>query len=221
MRTLLLLSALWLPVHREAAPASNVGMTTRVSVRADTDSALFVGIISDLTVEMNAVARRHNYDATAGVPGWLEPAYLASASTRPDVAQYFTARAAYTAELATRLDTIAATIVDRRLHAMGYDVMRSRDLRAAFFRGYARSAGRQKMMFGAMRRQATVALKLHEFLVKVDAHVAVDAKDSTLVNFDRPADRARYLELATAMDIANQQLDQLIEQSEKLAAGKP
>lgn len=197
MRTLLLLSALVLP-PREANLA-------RVSVRADTDSVVAVGIITDLAAAFDEVARRHGYDPKATVDGWLEPSYLAFPSKRPDVAEYFVKREAYASDLAAHMDSIAIAVVQRRLDAAGYPVMQKDEMREAFLRGFHKNGDRQRMLLESMQRQARVALKLHDFLIKAEPRIAIDPKKNTLV-FERDLEARRYHELSIAIDAANDQL---------------
>ena len=192
MRALLLVSALLLPPRPAAAL-----MRPAVSVRADSDSVVAVEILQDLTTAIEEVARRNGYDHKNPVTGWLEMPYLASASSRPDVAEFFTKQQAYAADLSAHMDSIVTAIVQRRIE--------SAETRAAFMRGFNRSAEKQQLMLTSMGRQARLALTLHNFLVKIDAHVALNAKGDGLV-FDRPMDRRRYDELAVAIDAVNAQL---------------
>lgn len=201
MRALLLVSALLLPPRPAAA------MRPPVSVRADSDSVIAVAILSDLAAAIEDVARRNGYDHKNPVSGWLETPYLASASSRPDVAEYFTKQQAYAADLSSHMDSIVTAIVTRRLDEAGYPVMQKDEIRAAFLRGFHKSGDKQRMILESMGRQARLALTLHNFLVKVDAHVAPNAKGDGLV-FDRPMDHRRYDELAVAIDAVNAQLAQ-------------
>ena len=196
MRALLLLSALLLPTRQAAATPATV------SIRADSDSVVAAAIMSDFTAAVAEVARRNGYDHDTPIAGWLEMQYLASASSRPDVAEYFTKQAAYAADLSAHMDSIVKAIVEQRIA--------SPDMRAAFMRGFSRSADKQHAILASMGRQARVAITLHNFLVKIDAHVALNAKGDGLV-FDRPMDRRRYDELAVAIDAATEQLVQAAE----------
>ena len=205
MRALLLLSALLLPTRPAAA-----SIAPRASVRADSDSVVAAAIMSDFTAAVAEVARRNGYDHDSPIAGWLEMPYLASASSRPDVAEYFTKQAAYAADLSAHMDSIVKTIVGQRIG--------SEEMRAAFMRGFSRSAEKQHAILQAMGRQARVAVTLHNFLVKIDAHVALNAKGDGLV-FDRPMDRRRYDELAVAIDAANEQLVQAAEPAPPAAGG--
>lgn len=206
MRALLLVTALLLPPRPAAASA----IEPRVSVRADSDSVLAVAILNDVTVAIGEVAQRNGFDQNTPIEGWLEMPYLASASTRPDVEVYFTKQAAYAADLSAHIDSIVTAIVQSRIS--------SEEMRAAFMRGYGRSADRQRAILTTMGRQARIALTLHNFLVKVDAHVALNAKGDGLV-FDRPMDRRRYDELAIAIDAANAELAQAAGPQQQPAAG--
>lgn len=196
MRALLLVSALLFPPRPAAA-----SMTPAVSVRADSDSVIAAAILQDLTGAIEEVARRNGYDHDNPVAGWLDMPYLASASSRPDVAEYFTKQQGYAADLSAHMDSIVAAIVERRIESV--------EMRAAFMRGFSRSAEQQQLILTSMGRQARLALTLHNFLVKVDAHVALNAKGDALV-FDRPVDRRRYDELAIAIDAVNAQLVQAV-----------
>lgn len=200
MRALLLVSALLLP-PRPAAAATR----PPISVRADSDSVIAVAILHDLSSAIEEVARRNGYDHNNAVAGWLELPYLASASSRPDVAEYFTKQQAYAADLSAHMDSIVTAIVTRRLDEAGYPVMQKDEMRTAFLRGFHKSGDKQRMILESMGRQARLALTLHNFLVKVDAHVALNGKGDALV-FDRPMDRRRYDELAIAIDAVNAQL---------------
>jgi hypothetical protein len=208
MRTLLLLSALALSPNPPAPARIDDNIATRVSVRADSDSALNAAILADLAAAFAQVAKRNGYDRQKGVPGWLETEYLASASTRPDVPEFFAHRKAYAEDLGAHIDTIAMVVVGRRLKAAGMDVVRTDEMRRAFLLGFKKSDARLRTMLAAMRRQSIVALGLHEFLVEIDPHVRVNPKDPEKLIFDRPADQRRYLELATAVDAANAQMEQ-------------
>ena len=207
MRALLLVSTLLLP-PQPGAPARAV--EPRISVRADSDSVIAVAILKDLASAIDEVARRNGYDHDAPVAGWLETPYMAAASSRPDVEVYFTKQAAYAADLSAHMDSIVTAIVQRRLDEAGYPVMQKDEMRAAFLRGFHKSGEKQRAILGSMARQARIALTLHNFLVKIDAHVAPNAKGDGLV-FDRPADRRRFDELAIAIDAANEQLVQAAE----------
>lgn len=206
MRALLLVTALLLPPR----PATASAIGPRVSVRADSDSVIAVAILNDVTAAIGEVARRNGYAQGTPIAGWLEKPYLASASTRPDVAEYFTKQQAYAADLSAHMDSIVTAIVRSRIS--------TEEMRAAFMRGYNRSADRQRAMIATMGRQARIALTLHNFLVKVDAHVALNAKGDALV-FDRPMDRRRYDELAIAIDAANAELAQAAGPQQQPAAG--
>ena len=195
MRALLLVSALLLPPQ----PAAALAIEPRVSVRADSDSVVAAAILNDVTVAIGEVAQRNGYDQNTPIAGWLEMPYLASASSRPDVAEFFTKQQAYAADLSAHIDSIVTTVVQRRIEG--------EEMRAAFMRGFNRSADKQHKILESMGRQARIALTLHNFLVKIDAHVALNAKGDGLV-FDRPVDRRRYDELAIAIDAVNAQLVQ-------------
>jgi len=202
MRALLLLSALLLPPRAAAA-------STRppISVRADTDSVIAVGILKDLAAAFEEVANRNGYHMGEKIEGWPELPYVASASGRPDVAEYFAHRQAYAVDLSAHMDSIAAIVVKRRLDAAGYPVLEGDSMRTAFLVGFHKNAAKQQVLFDAMRRQCRVALTLHAFLVKIDPHVRLDPKSNKLV-FDRPADKRRFDELAIAVDAANDLMDQ-------------
>ena len=220
MYILLLLSALALPAREPvvatlAAPASG-----RVSVTADSDSVVMANIMSDMVAAMAEVARRNGFDQAAQPSGWLEAPYLAAATDRPDVPDYFMRYGAYAEDLELHIDSIAASIAKRRIHEGGYDQKTEVEMRAAFMRGFEKTREKQRLIFIAMRRQATIALRLHEFLVKVDARVAVDPKDNKLV-FARPLEHRRYNELAIAIDAANEQVAQLSGQSQATASTQP
>lgn len=205
MRALLLVSALLLPPRPAAA-----SIAARVSVRADSDSVIAVAILNDMTAAIEDVARRNGYDQSARPAGWLEKAYLASASSRPDVAEYFTKQQAYATDLSAHMDSIVTQIVTRRLDEAGYPVMRKDEMRTAFLRGFHKSGDKQRAILESMGRQARIAITLHNFLVKIDSHVALNAKGDGLV-FARPMDQRRYDELAVAIDAANDQLVQAAE----------
>lgn len=202
MRALLLVSALLLPPRPAAA-----SMRPPISVRADTDSVVAVGILKDLAVAFEEVANRNGYHMGEKIEGWPELPYVASASTRPDVAEYFTHRQAYAVDLSAHMDSIATIVVKRRLDAAGYRVLEGDSMRTAFLAGFHKNDAKQRMLFDAMRRQCRMALALHAFLVKIDPHVRLDPKSNTLV-FDRPADKRRFDELAMAVDAANDLMDQ-------------
>ena len=220
MRTLLLLSALALPVGQPAI-VSIVGTgTARISVTADSDSVVLANIQSDMNAAIAEIARRNSFDRNTPPTGWLEPAYLASASTRPDVAEYFTHYAAYAADLDSHVDSIVVSITKRRFHEAHYEPQHEQEMRVAFMRGFGRTRERQRQMFAAMRRQAAIALRLHEFLVKVDPRVAIDPKDNLLV-FDKPLEYRRYNELAIAIDAANARVAELGSQAQTTASAEP
>ena len=219
MRTLLLLSALWLPRH-DAAPAVHPVVASRLSVRADSDSVVMAKIMADMVAAMAEVARRNGYDQAAQPEGWLEAPYLAAATDRPDVPDYFMRYGAYAEDLDLHIDSIAASIAKRRIHEGDYDPKTETEMQAAFMHGFGKTRERQRVLFTAMRRQATIAIRLHEFLVKVDKRVAVDPKDNKLV-FDRPIERRRYNELAIAIDAANEELAQLSGQAQTTASKQP
>ena len=208
MRMLLLLSALALSPNEPASARIDVNVATRISVRADSDSALYAAILTDMAAAFAQVAKRNGYDRQKGVPGWLETPYLASASTRPDIPEFFLHRKAYADDLGTHVDTIAMIVVARRLKAAGMDVVRTNEMRQAFLVGFKKSDAKLRTMLAAMRRQSIVALRLHQFLVEIDPHVRVNPKDPNKLIFDRPADQRRYLELATAVEAANEQMEQ-------------
>jgi hypothetical protein len=221
MRILLLLSALVLPPRESVTPTIDAMAAARVSVRADSDSVLFAGIMTDMAAGISDVARRNGYDAEASPAEWLEPSYLASASTRADVAEYFSHQAAYAVDLDAHMDSIVAGIVQRRFHAAGLDAKTEEEMRAAFMRGFGRTREKQHLMFAAMRRQSAIALRLHEFLVKIDARVAVNPKDDKALVFDKPLERRRYDELAIAVDAANEEIAQLSAQAQATASSQP
>jgi hypothetical protein len=221
MRTLLLLSALWLPARVEATPAIHLSAASRISVRADTDSVVTARITADMAAAMAEVARRNGFDQSSTPAEWLETSYLASASARPDVAEYFTHYAGYAADLDAHIDSIASEIVQRRFHEAGYSPKDEGELRAAFMRGYNRTHDIQHQLYVAMRRQSTIALRLHEFLVKADARIAVNPKDEKALVFTKPLEHRRYNELAIAIDAANEQVAQLSGQSTTTASNQP
>ena len=220
MRTLLLLSALWLPPRHDAAPAGHAVAASRVSVRADSDSVVMAKIMTDMVAAMAEVARRNGYDQAAQPQGWLEAPYLAAATDRPDVPDYFMRYGAYAEDLDLHIDSIAASIAKRRIHEGGYDPKTEAEMQAAFMHGFGKTRERQRVLFTAMRRQATIAIRLHEFLVKVDKRVSVDPKDNKLV-FEKPIEHRRYNELAIAIDAANEELAQLSGQAQTTASKQP
>lgn len=207
MRILLLVSALVLPPRQPAQPAPDAAVLARVSVRADSDSVIAVGILKDLAAALEETGRQYGYDYSAPLEGWLEPAYIASATSRPDIAEHFLHKQAYAAFLGSHMDSIVTAIVQRRLDAAGMPVMQQDGMREAFLRGFHKNGEKQRAMLEAMARQARVALALHDFLVKIDARVALDSKTNHLV-FDRPIEQRRYNELAIAIDAANDLLAQ-------------
>lgn len=219
MRILLLLSALVMPPSEPAATLG-VSAAARISVRADTDSVVTANIMSDVAAAMAAVAQRNGFDQTASPAGWLEPSYLAAASTRPDVAEYFSHYSAYATDVEAHIDSMVAEIAQRRFHEAGYDAKMEADLYAAFMRGYDRSRERQHLLYAAMRRQSNIALRLHEFLVKVDARVGINPKDNTLA-FQKPLEHRRYNELAIAIDAANEDVKQLSGQAQTTVSSTP
>jgi hypothetical protein len=220
MRTLFLLSALLFPPRHEATATVNAVAASRVSVRADSDSVVMAKIMTDLVAAMAEVARRNGFDQAAQPAGWLEAPYLAAATARPDVPDYFMRYGAYAEDLDLHIDSIASSISKRRFHEGGYDPKTESEMQAAFMHGFGKTRERQHLMYTAIRRQATIALRLHEFLVKVDARVAVDPKDNKLV-FDRPIEYRRYNELAIAIDAANEELAQLSGQAPATASKQP
>jgi hypothetical protein len=220
MHILLLLSALALPARQPAVATIATAASARISVTADSDSVVMAKIMTDMAAAMAEVARRNGFEQAAQPAGWLEPAYLAAATDRADVPDYFMRYGAYAEDLDLHVDSIAASIAKRRFHEGGYDPKTELEMRAAFMRGFEKTRERQRLMFTAMRRQATIALRLHEFLVKVDARVAVDPKDNKLV-FDRPLEHRRYNELAIAIDAANDEVAQLSGQAPATASTQP
>ncbi|NUO64079.1 MAG: hypothetical protein HOQ11_17160 [Gemmatimonadaceae bacterium] len=194
MRILVLVSALVLP-PRHANPVID-------SVRAQNDSINAVSFLNDLTVAIGEVARRNGFDPAVAPDGWLEPAYIASARTRPDIQMYFKRKAAYAADLAAHMDSIAAAVVDRQLDDAGYPADERGEMKAAFLRGFDRASDRQRVILQTMRRQSRMALTLHAFLVKADPYVKMDPKTHHVL-FTRPRDHRRYNELAYAIDAAN------------------
>lgn len=220
MRTLLLLSALALSPKHPVSPSGQAEVASRVSVRADSESALNALILADLAVAFAEVAKKHGYDRRKGVPGWLEAPYLASASTRPDIPEFFESRKAYAEDLASHADTIAMIIAARRLKEAGMDVVRTKEMQQAFLYGFKKSDVKLRTMLGAMRRQSIVALRLHEFLVEIDPYVRVNPKNPETVLFDRPSDQRRYFELATAIDAANDQVDRATAGSQTTASAQ-
>ena len=221
MRILLLLSALWLPSRADAALTPQAPVASSVSVRADSDSVVIVGILTDLSAALAEVARRNRLDQTTTPAGWLETSYLTSASSRPDVAEYFKSYAATAMDLDAHIDSIVDGIVQRRLHSAGYDATTEAAMTAAFMRGFEKTRERQHLLYVAMQRRSKLALRLHEFLVKVDARVAVDPKDNEALVFMKPMEHRRYNELAIALDAANEQVEQLSEQTQTTASSKP
>jgi hypothetical protein len=220
MHILLLLSALVLPAREPVVATLAAPVIARVSVMADSDSVVMAKIMTDMVAAMAEVARRNGYDQAAQPAGWLEAPYLAAATDRPDVPDYFMRYGAYAEDLDLHIDSIAASIAKRRIHEGGYDPKTEVEMRAAFMHGFQKTRERQRVLFTAMRRQATIALRLHEFLIKVDARVTVDPKDNKLV-FDRPIEHRRYNELAIAIDAANEELAQLGGQGKATASTQP
>jgi hypothetical protein len=221
MKILLLLSALVLPTHEAVSATPIPSAHAQVSVRADSDSVVIVGILADMTAAMAEVARRNGFDQSTGPAGWLETSYLASASSRPDVAEYFRSYAAYAVDLDAHIDSIVGGIAQRRFHSAGYDAKTEAEMTAAFMRGFAKTRDRQHLLYVAMQRQSKIALRLHEFLVKVDGRVAVDPKDDKALVFVKPMEHRRYNELAIAIDAANEQVAQLSGQTQTTASGQP
>jgi hypothetical protein len=220
MRTLLLLSALWLPPRHDMTLDVHSIAASRISVRADSDSVVMAKIMTDMVAAMAEVARRNGYDQAAQPQGWLEAPYLAAATDRPDVPDYFMRYGAYAEDLDLHIDSIAASIAKRRIHEGGYDPKTEAEMQAAFMHGFGKTRERQRVLFTAMRRQATIAIRLHEFLVKVDKRVSVDPKDNKLV-FEKPIEHRRYNELAIAIDAANEELAQLSGQAQTTASKQP
>lgn len=213
MRLLLLLSTLALPPRPAmAGAAAPLAPAARVSVRADTDSVVAVGILSDLAAAFDEVARQKGFDRNEDLDGWLEPTYLAFPSKRPDVAEHFVRQEAYASYLEAHIDSIVTTVVQRRLEAAGYPVLDQEKMREAFLRGFHKSGAKQRVVLSTMRRQARLALALHEFLLKVEPRVAIDPKSQGLV-FERALEKRRYHELEVAIDTANEELAK--------AAGQP
>jgi len=205
MRILLLLSTLAFP-PREPAPAlDRPALAARVSVRADTDSVVAVGILNDIAAAFDEVARQKGFDRNEDLDGWLEPSYLAFPSKRPDVPEYFVKQEAYATYMEAHIDSIVLTVVRRRLEAAGIAPPQQDQMREAFLRGFNRSDAKPKVLLATMRRQARLALALHEFLLKVEPRVAIDPKSQGLV-FERPLEKRRYHELEVAIDTANEEL---------------
>ena len=221
MRILLLLSALVLPPRTAASATSLPTMHAQVSVRADSDSVVIVGILTDLSAALAEVARRNRLDQTTTPAGWLETAYLTSASSRPDVAEYFRSYAATAMDLDAHIDSIVDGIVQRHFHSAGYDAKTEAEMTAAFMRGFAKTRERQHLLYVAMQRRSKLALRLHEFLVKIEGRVAVDPKDNEALVFMKPMEHRRYNELGIALDAANEQVEQLSEQTQTTASGQP
>lgn len=97
--------------------------------------------------------------------------YLAGASSRPDIRQYFRNYLAYVGELETRLHVIADSVIDAHFARAGFDAATEGKLKGAFKRGFARTRENQTQMNAAMRKYAEDALRVHEFLASVDARV--------------------------------------------------
>lgn len=206
------MSALVLP-PRQALPAID-------SVRASSDSVDAAGFLNDFALAINEVARRNGFDPSAAPQGWLEPAYIASARTRPDIAEYFRRKSMYAADLSAHMDSIATAVVDRQLDEAGYPPAEKDEMRAAFLRGFDRSSDRQRVILQTMQRQARVALTLHAFLVRVDPHVRMDPRTHHVL-FARPRDHRRYNELAYAIDAANGLLAQAAGVAGATSTGQP
>jgi hypothetical protein len=186
-----------------AAPAA--ASTSPDSVPTDSiakENWVFAGVTADIASAIHDVARKHNFDLDSMPQGWLEPKYIADAGKRPDVGEYFKRYSSYAADLDTRFDSIVDSVTTRRFRMAGFAPKDEKELRAAFDRGLAKTKATQRDMIAAMKQQAATALRLHEYLVRVDARIELSKKDSTLL-FDRPAEYDRYLKLATEADSAN------------------
>jgi hypothetical protein len=176
---------------------------TTAAARSDTaSSAMYAGVIADMTTAIHDVARKHNFDLESMPAGWLEATYMANASARPDVGEYFTRYGAYAAEVDARLDSIIDSVTTRRFAMANFSAKDAQELRAAFDRGLARTKAGQRDMIAAMKQQAAAVLRLHEYLVRVDARVSLSPKDSTLL-FERPAEYETFMKLSAATDSAN------------------
>ncbi|HEX2781930.1 MAG TPA: hypothetical protein VHM30_20650 [Gemmatimonadaceae bacterium] len=201
MRILLFVSALALPPRQ---PAHEIPDTS-AAARASAPSAIVVGILDDLAAAFDDVGRRHGYDYQAKVEGWLEPSYVASARKRRDIAEYFLAKQAYAQDLNAHMDSILNVVVERRIDESGMTPDQQEEMRAAFFRGFEKANEKHHLMIRAIERQARVALAMHDFLVRIDARVAVNRKTKALV-FARETEHRRYVELSLAIDAANELL---------------
>src|SRR5436190_653605 len=125
-----------------AATKTDSASPAAVATQADnvpTDSIakenwVFAGVIADMTTAIHDVARKHNFDLDSMPPGWLEAKYLANASARPDVGEYFTRYAAYAAEIGAHLDSIIDSVTIRRFAMAKFSAKDEKDLRAGFDR---------------------------------------------------------------------------------------
>jgi len=176
--------------------------TTAAATSDTSTAAVYAGVIADMTTAIHNVARKHRFDLDSMPAGWLEATYMANASARPDVGEYFTRYAAYAAEVDARLDSIIDSVTTRRFAMANFAAKDAQELRAGFDRGLAKTKTGQRDMIAAMKQQAAAALRLHEYLVRVDPRVSLSPKDSTLV-FDRPAEYDTFMKLAAATDSAN------------------
>lgn len=201
MRILLLVSALALPPRQPMHETPD----TAAAARASMPSAIVVGILDDLAAAFDEVGRRNGYDYQAKVEGWLEPSYVSSARKRRDIAEYFLAKQAYARDLDAHLDSILDVVVQRRIDGSGMAPEYQEEMRAAFLRGFEQAHEKHRAMLRAIERQARVALAMHDFLVRIDARVAVNPKTKTLV-FAREIEHRRYVELSLAIDAANELL---------------
>jgi len=100
---------------------------------------VFAGVIADITTAIHDVARKHNFDLDSMPLGWPEPKYLANASARPDVGQYFTRYAAYAGEIDVRLDSIIDSVTTRRFRMAKFSAKDAQELRAGFDHGLAKT----------------------------------------------------------------------------------
>jgi hypothetical protein len=155
------------------------------------DKAVAVGIMTDMTAAMNDMAQRHEVDLEAGPPaGWRSVEYSAGASSRIDVPRYFRNYLAYVGELETRLGPVADSIIDERFRRAGFKESTEKELKAAFKRGFERTAQNRQAMYAAMRRYAEAALKLHEFLASVDERALPGVGDN--VEFEKVEEQMQF-----------------------------
>ncbi|MGH7638833.1 MAG: hypothetical protein ACREOK_14380, partial [Gemmatimonadaceae bacterium] len=144
----------------------------------------------------------------------LSNEYVAGASARLDVDQYFRGYLAYVGAIESGFEAVMDSVADVRLAEakFGDD---TEEIAVRFKRGMARSSGTRRELYEAMRRYAESALKLHEFLARADARI-LPGDDGVTPTFDDSQELMEYNTLYRSVTYAERQLE--TQQKNALAA---